>query len=324
MLNDPNYDPNFFIDKICVLLGRRSDRQLAFALGMAPPIISNIRRRKQPIGTTLLARLHYASGVPVKHLHGLMFKKIDPSLSELLSENEKTLKSKGWLSAEFNREHTSIACELTKNNSEMGHPDYDPNFFINKINLILGCKNDRQMCLKLGIAPDRVSRIRHYKIPVGAALLTRLHEVTGLKIKHLRALMLREVDPSVSELLPKDENAIVKSSRHLAALPDGELIQVWIQKKSLAVFVQASKGDASVKVSIENQGKRSVLTEPERSGMDDCAAGTAAKLHGLAYSALALVTYSNQIDSSILRFGQLQKRLKDLAASDELPLPKEQ
>ena len=64
-----------------------------------------------------------------------MFKKVDPSLSELLSENEKIVKRRGQLGGESNREHASDACEQTKINSEMEHPNYDPNFFIDKINL---------------------------------------------------------------------------------------------------------------------------------------------------------------------------------------------
>jgi hypothetical protein len=41
----------------------------------------------------------------------------------------------------------------------------------------------------LEVAPPVISKIRHRKLPIGASLLIRMHEVTELSIKDLRGLM---------------------------------------------------------------------------------------------------------------------------------------
>lgn len=56
---------------------------------------------------------------------------------------------------------------------------------LNKLNL----KNDVALALALGEAPSVISKMRHQKIPVGATMLLRLHEVSGMSIKDLRGLM---------------------------------------------------------------------------------------------------------------------------------------
>jgi Sec-independent protein translocase protein TatA len=41
----------------------------------------------------------------------------------------------------------------------------------------------------LEVAPPVISKIRHHRLPVGASLLIRMHEVTGMSIRDLRDLM---------------------------------------------------------------------------------------------------------------------------------------
>lgn len=53
----------------------------------------------------------------------------------------------------------------------------------------LGLKNDAALALKLEVAPPVISKTRSGRLPVGAMLLIRMHEVTDISIKELRALM---------------------------------------------------------------------------------------------------------------------------------------
>lgn len=66
---------------------------------------------------------------------------------------------------------------------------YDPNHFIDQLATRLKAKNDAALCRQLGISPPLISKIRHKRLPIGASLLIRAHEVTGLAIGELRTLM---------------------------------------------------------------------------------------------------------------------------------------
>jgi hypothetical protein len=66
---------------------------------------------------------------------------------------------------------------------------YDPNHFIDELAARLRAKNDAALCRMLGVEPPLVSKIRHKRLPIGAPLLIRVHEVTGLGIDDLRQMM---------------------------------------------------------------------------------------------------------------------------------------
>jgi hypothetical protein len=53
----------------------------------------------------------------------------------------------------------------------------------------LGLRSDSALAGALRVAPPVISKIRHHRLPVGASLLIRMHEETGMEIKELRALM---------------------------------------------------------------------------------------------------------------------------------------
>ena len=46
-----------------------------------------------------------------------------------------------------------------------------------------------RMAHRLEVAPPVISKIRHRRLPVGASLLIRMHEVSNLTIRELRILM---------------------------------------------------------------------------------------------------------------------------------------
>lgn len=72
------------------------------------------------------------------------------------------------------------------------HPDqiqYDPDNLLKTVIGKLHLKNDAALSRALEVAPPMISKIRHRRIPVGASLLIRMHEVTSLSIEDLRSLM---------------------------------------------------------------------------------------------------------------------------------------
>ncbi|MGZ5857238.1 MAG: hypothetical protein ACXWJK_08360 [Burkholderiaceae bacterium] len=66
---------------------------------------------------------------------------------------------------------------------------YDPNKLIDALIKQLALKNDAALSKHLDIEPPVISKVRHRKLRVGAALLIRMHEVSGLSIRELRDLM---------------------------------------------------------------------------------------------------------------------------------------
>lgn len=66
---------------------------------------------------------------------------------------------------------------------------YNPNKVLNAVMDKLGLKNDAQLSRALEVAPPVISKIRHYTLPIGATILLRMHEVSDISIRDLRALM---------------------------------------------------------------------------------------------------------------------------------------
>lgn len=66
---------------------------------------------------------------------------------------------------------------------------YNPSALIDAMIQRLQVKNDAKLCALLGVSPPVISKVRNGKLPVGASLLIRMHEVSNLTIKELRDLM---------------------------------------------------------------------------------------------------------------------------------------
>lgn len=66
---------------------------------------------------------------------------------------------------------------------------YDPNRLLDALIERLNLKNDAALSRILEVAPPVISKIRHARLPVGASMLIRMHEETGLSIRELRELM---------------------------------------------------------------------------------------------------------------------------------------
>lgn len=66
---------------------------------------------------------------------------------------------------------------------------YDPSHLLDALIAHMRLKNDAALSRALDVAPPVISKIRHRLIPVGASMLIRMHEASGLSIHELRALM---------------------------------------------------------------------------------------------------------------------------------------
>ncbi|NEX60479.1 hypothetical protein [Noviherbaspirillum galbum] len=70
-----------------------------------------------------------------------------------------------------------------------GQETYDPNRLLDTLLEKMNLKNDAALSRMLEVAPPVISKIRHRRLPIGASLLIRMHETTGMSIRELRDLM---------------------------------------------------------------------------------------------------------------------------------------
>lgn len=56
-----------------------------------------------------------------------------------------------------------------------------------------GMKNDAALARALEVAPPVISKIRHGRLPIGASLLIRMHEVFDVSIRELKRIARAEV-----------------------------------------------------------------------------------------------------------------------------------
>lgn len=66
---------------------------------------------------------------------------------------------------------------------------YDPNRLLDSLLKKLELRNDAGLSRALAVEPPVISKIRHHRLPVGASMLIRMHEVSDLSIKELRTLL---------------------------------------------------------------------------------------------------------------------------------------
>lgn len=82
---------------------------------------------------------------------------------------------------------TQIAPDVESDSEDL--LEYNPNRLLDTLLENLHLKNDAALSRALEVAPPLISKIRHHRLPVGAFLLLRMHEVTELSIRDLRSLM---------------------------------------------------------------------------------------------------------------------------------------
>ena len=108
--------------------------------------------------------------------------------------------------------------------------EYNPNRLLDSLLQQLHLKNDAALSRALEVAPPVISKIRHYRLPVGASLLIRMHEVSGLSIRDLRFLMgdrrekYRMSDKQFNPNNGKKDDGASKSSKSDDSMPMDESI----------------------------------------------------------------------------------------------------
>jgi hypothetical protein len=68
-------------------------------------------------------------------------------------------------------------------------PGYNPDHLLDAMIEKLQLKNDAALSRALEVAPPVISKIRHRRLPVGASILIRMHEVSDLTVTELRELL---------------------------------------------------------------------------------------------------------------------------------------
>ncbi|MDL2283847.1 hypothetical protein LJC19_01700 [Oxalobacter sp. OttesenSCG-928-P03] len=77
-----------------------------------------------------------------------------------------------------------------KNHPLQDKPEqYDPNNLLSAMIVQLNLKNDAALSRALNVSPPVISKIRHKRLPIGASMLIRMHEISELSIRELRELM---------------------------------------------------------------------------------------------------------------------------------------
>ena len=87
---------------------------------------------------------------------------------------------------------------------------YNPCRLLDALIEQLALKNDAALARALEVAPPMISKIRHRALPVGGAMLIRMHEVSDLSIAELRVLMgdqRKQFRISDKQFKPKNDTA---------------------------------------------------------------------------------------------------------------------
>jgi len=79
----------------------------------------------------------------------------------------------------------------TISGTPLNHFPGDPNILLDALIEKLNLKNDAALSRLLEVAPPVISKLRHGTLPIGPTMLIRMHEVSEMNIREMRALMLR-------------------------------------------------------------------------------------------------------------------------------------
>jgi plasmid maintenance system antidote protein VapI len=66
---------------------------------------------------------------------------------------------------------------------------YNPGNLLDSMISHLQLRTDADLSRALQVAPPMISKMRHSRLPVGGAVLIRMHEVSGLSLGTLRDMM---------------------------------------------------------------------------------------------------------------------------------------
>jgi hypothetical protein len=78
---------------------------------------------------------------------------------------------------------------MDKDHRQTSQAGYNPDNLLNTMLERLELKNDAALSRALEVAPPVISKIRHRRLPVGASMLIRMHEVSNLSVRELREIL---------------------------------------------------------------------------------------------------------------------------------------
>lgn len=78
---------------------------------------------------------------------------------------------------------------MDHNHSQSMQTPYDPNRLFDVLLTRTNTRNDAALSRMLGVSPTIISKVRHHRLPVGATLLIRAQEITGMSVRELRKVM---------------------------------------------------------------------------------------------------------------------------------------
>lgn len=78
LLQDPNYDPEKFLNWAAVAFGCKNDAQLSRRLESSPPTLSKMRNKRMPIGDSFLVRISDHTGMGTLAIKQHMFREVQP------------------------------------------------------------------------------------------------------------------------------------------------------------------------------------------------------------------------------------------------------
>jgi hypothetical protein len=207
--------------------------------------------------------------------------------------------------------------------TELMHPEYDPDFFLDTIMQKAGVSSDRALARELDVAPPVISKIRSRALGIGPTFLVRIHELTNLKIKELRELMFgRDIQGqsldkySVRRRLTRTFMPLVQARLKLHA-GDSE-VHIWTVDRRIAINIQARCGASRLTVGIANVGDKSVLSLPTKREISACSPLMGRKLLGLAQTGLALFDDLSDTDGGPLRQDKVRDRFELIKDITEL------
>jgi len=86
---------------------------------------------------------------------------------------------------------TDINASVIESHKRNEQAAYDPNHLLDTLRHKLNLKTDAALSRALEVHPPVISKIRRCRLPVGASLLLRMHEISDISVAELRALMAR-------------------------------------------------------------------------------------------------------------------------------------
>jgi transcriptional regulator with XRE-family HTH domain len=154
---DPYSNPARLFDAMLQYLALKNDAALARRLKVWPAWLSGVRRGRRLLSATLRARIHEASGLTRHELNVL----IAAMPAKAVAPPPSPVPDRGSNSGKL----------------------------LNALKDQLGLNSDSALARALEVDRPYISKIRHGKIAIGATLILRMQELSGLSVQELRALM---------------------------------------------------------------------------------------------------------------------------------------